>query len=81
MQGKCGSFYGLIKHYSIANPFSMIFSNFAITELFLDSHTEMIKRVEKRINRKRLKGLSFFSLRKREKAERFQICGVSNVGW
>jgi hypothetical protein len=40
------------------------------------AHTEMIKRMEKRISRKRLKGLSFFSLRKREKAERCQIYGV-----
>lgn len=75
MQEKCESLYGLIKRYSIANPLSMIFSNLAIIELFLGSHTEMIKRVEKKINRKRLKGLSFFSLRKREKAERLQIYG------
>lgn len=79
--GKMWVFYGLIKHQSIANPLSLIFSNFAITELFWGSQTEMIKRVEERINRKRLKGLSLLSLRKREKVEGLQIYGVLNIGW
>lgn len=37
----------------------------------------MIKRVESKINKERLKGLSLSSLRKREKAESQQTYGAS----
>lgn len=67
MHRKCDLSDGTVKHDDIENLFATILSKSLPLQNCFCTHTKMIKRVEKKINKKRLKGLSLSSLRKRKR--------------